>query len=383
MVFQADAADYTQMKAVIKEIVSAYGTINGIIHAAGVPDGGVIQAKTREDIEAVMAPKIKGTLVLDALLTGMSGDFTPDFFVLCSSITAVLGAFGQVAYTAANVFLDHFAYHKNIPQTKVFRGVQGGGFSKKPPCPPEVGPKVISINWDAWQEVGMAVKAETRLQSRELEHPLFRDCRVKQAGQVVFTSFFCVKDFWVLDEHRLMGKPILPGTAYLEMARAALEYYSGSTAVEIREIYFLAPLVVEENEEKEIRTVLQKQEETGIIEFSITGREKSSPQWQEHARGKMVSLSPPEPEEIPHVDPAQLNAGCKEDPQAVFESTTANLGPRWSNIKSVKYCWNCPKFLPRKFPHTNCTPHSWTMQFRTWMNGSKGAAIMYPFLIEE
>jgi acyl carrier protein len=60
-----------------------------------------------------------------------------DFFMLCSSIGAITGPFGQVGYSAANAFLDAFAACH-------FSG--NGGFT-------------VSINWDAWQEVGMAFKA--------------------------------------------------------------------------------------------------------------------------------------------------------------------------------------------------------------------------------
>jgi amino acid adenylation domain-containing protein len=327
-VVRADAADYSCMKALIKDTVHRYGGINGIIHAAGVPDGGVIQAKTREAMEAVMAPKIKGTLVLDAILSEMSGDFTPDFFILCSSINSVLGVFGQVAYTAANVFLDYFARYKN----------------SRPDTSGSPGTWVVSINWDTWQEVGMAVKAESRLQCHKVAHPLFHHCTNEKANEIVFNSTFRVKDFWVLDEHRLMGKPVLPGTAYLEMARAAYEQVTGNTTVEFREVYLLAPLVVEENQEREVRTILNNQEDTGKGEFSFSVISRlsnptlsNSPtcQWQEHARGKMIPLGLLESHEFPGVDPGQLMAGCREDDAAIID--LSYFGPRWSNIKNVKY----------------------------------------------
>ncbi|MBO1350241.1 MAG: KR domain-containing protein [Hormoscilla sp. GUM202] len=34
--------------------------INGVIHAACLPGGGLIQQKTREIAEKVMAPKVRG-----------------------------------------------------------------------------------------------------------------------------------------------------------------------------------------------------------------------------------------------------------------------------------------------------------------------------------
>jgi acyl carrier protein len=60
------------------------------------------------------------------------------FLALFSSVTAVLSQPGQADYSAANAFLDAFAFAENA------RG----------------GPFTVSVDWDAWQEVGMAVETE-------------------------------------------------------------------------------------------------------------------------------------------------------------------------------------------------------------------------------
>ncbi|WP_308189135.1 non-ribosomal peptide synthetase/type I polyketide synthase [Nostoc mirabile] len=129
----ADLADQLQMQQEIAKATDSFGKINGVIHTAGVPAGGVIQLKTLEMASGTLAAKVKGTLVLDSILKNME----LDWFVLCSSLTSVLGAFGQVDYCAANAFLDSFAHYKTN---------RDGTFT-------------VSINWDAWQEVGMAVEA--------------------------------------------------------------------------------------------------------------------------------------------------------------------------------------------------------------------------------
>ena len=86
-----------------------YGRLDGVIHAAGIGAGGVIQIKTHEIAERVLAPKVAGALALARALEGVP----LDFFVLCSSIDGVPSeAGGQADYCAANVYLDAFAaYH--------------------------------------------------------------------------------------------------------------------------------------------------------------------------------------------------------------------------------------------------------------------------------
>jgi acyl transferase domain-containing protein/acyl carrier protein len=132
LVLSADVSDLQQMAAALKEAERRFGGIDGVIHAAGLPDAGLIQARGRDTTEEVFASKVRGTVVLDGLLK----DRALDFFILCSSISAIHPPMGQVAYTAANAFLDSFSHYKS-----------GEGVTAT---------AVTSINWDVWQEVGMA-----------------------------------------------------------------------------------------------------------------------------------------------------------------------------------------------------------------------------------
>ncbi|MGL6339936.1 MAG: SDR family NAD(P)-dependent oxidoreductase, partial [Waterburya sp.] len=127
----ADVCDRSQMEQAIALALERFGTINGVIHAAGIAGGGIIQLKTPEIAEKVFAPKVTGTLVLNEVLQAID----LDFLVLCSSLTSIVGGFGQADYCGANAFLDAFAGCDHRRQT-------------------------VAINWDAWQEVGMAVNTD-------------------------------------------------------------------------------------------------------------------------------------------------------------------------------------------------------------------------------
>lgn len=127
----ADVADEEQMRTVIEAAQQRFGQINGVIHAAGVAGGGLLQLKTPEMAAGVMAAKVRGTLVLENLFKGEN----LDVLVLCSSMSAILGGLGEVDYCAANAFLDAFAHYHSS----------------------RYGIPTISINWDVWQEAGLAV----------------------------------------------------------------------------------------------------------------------------------------------------------------------------------------------------------------------------------
>ncbi|MDF5706501.1 MAG: beta-ketoacyl synthase N-terminal-like domain-containing protein [Nostoc sp. S4] len=136
MVLSADVANAEQMSAVIKKANQQFGQINGVIHAAAVTGGGMIQLKTKEAAASALAPKVAGTIVLDVLLK----DAKLDFFVLCSSLNSFCGTPGMVDYTAENTFLDAFAHH-SVYQHNRF---------------------TISINWDRWNNLGMSIAVEAR-----------------------------------------------------------------------------------------------------------------------------------------------------------------------------------------------------------------------------
>jgi len=134
LVFAGDVSCRDRMQVILEQAEKRFGPLNGVCHTAGAADyGGVIQRRSREITGEILAAKIRGTLVLDRLLK----DAELDFFILCSSLSSILGPFGEVGYCAANAFLDAFAHYK---------GSSGKHFT-------------VSINWDAWQDVGMAAEA--------------------------------------------------------------------------------------------------------------------------------------------------------------------------------------------------------------------------------
>ncbi|NJM72574.1 MAG: SDR family oxidoreductase [Scytonema sp. RU_4_4] len=130
-VHSADVANLGQMQAVVAQVFKQCGRIDGVIHAAGIAPGGLIQLKTRDMANSVLAAKVRGTLVLEEVLK----DSNLDFFVLCSSHASILGELGQVDYCAANTFLDTYAHY----------------------CACKSSQLTVSINWGTWQ-VGMAVE---------------------------------------------------------------------------------------------------------------------------------------------------------------------------------------------------------------------------------
>jgi len=323
------------MRDVIHQTHIRFGGLHGVIHAAGVPGGGLIQFKTSEMTQAVLAPKLEGVLVLDSLMR----EEKLDFFMLCSSLTSVLGSVGQVDYCAANAFMDAFALYKTR---------RDGLFT-------------VSVNWDAWGEVGMAVKAAETFGAplKPLptpappgvhgngDHPLF-DNHVEEGNAEIYTSKLSSSSHWVLGEHRIMGTPTLVGTTYLEMARAACQKHASQGRMLVKDVVFIAPMMVGENETKEAQTVIRKAGDA--FEFTIrsrVGANSDGPaQWQDHAIGTILcgESEPPENHSLPEIMERcridEITVSARPEPagsgsERLTQHGPMSFGPRWANLRKV------------------------------------------------
>ncbi|MFF4430983.1 SDR family NAD(P)-dependent oxidoreductase [Streptomyces sp. NPDC001513] len=262
-VVRADITDGPAVAAAMRRAAERFGTVHGVIHAAGVPGGGLMQLKDPEAAAEVLAPKVNGTLaLLDACREVADG---LDFVLLCSSLLSVTGGLGQVDYCAANAFLDAVAHHHDA-------------LGDLP---------VTAVNWDAWREVGMAERtvggAAAADTPAETGHPLLGRRLVATGRHAVHAAEFSADRSWLVDEHRMLGHPVVPGTGHLELVRAALADHSGTELRELSDITFYSPIVVDEDRSREVRVVLDR---TGDdYTFSVVSRHDGKAAWQLNSTG--------------------------------------------------------------------------------------------------
>lgn len=141
----ADVSDRVGMQR-LGSTLERLGGVDGVVHAAGVAGGGLMMARSDVAIDAVLAPKVAGTVALLDSLPIRDGGVC----VLFSSHAALMGDVGQGDYAAANAFLDAVA-----------RSPWSSGRTR-----------IVSINWGAWRDVGMAARAGGALAERRRRHDL-------------------------------------------------------------------------------------------------------------------------------------------------------------------------------------------------------------------
>ncbi|MFD3872114.1 beta-ketoacyl synthase N-terminal-like domain-containing protein [Streptomyces sp. NPDC058623] len=104
----ADLADLKQARAVVREARELFGAggLRGVLHLPEARGSGLVALKSREDFDAVLAARVRSTLLLDELLAD-----EPEAFLLAgSATTGITGGFGQSENTAAAAFLDAYAH---------------------------------------------------------------------------------------------------------------------------------------------------------------------------------------------------------------------------------------------------------------------------------
>lgn len=135
-----DVTDKTLLTELLADVREKFGTIDGIVHGAGVLRDSFLRNKTTDEMAAVLAPKVFGTHYLDAL----TAQDELDFFVTFSSLAAIGGNAGQCDYAYANHFMDSFAKARNELVAKDKRSGT-----------------TVSLNWSLWAEGGMQLDEQS------------------------------------------------------------------------------------------------------------------------------------------------------------------------------------------------------------------------------
>lgn len=129
-----DVSDRAAFGELIDRLYETYGRIDGVVHGAGVIEDKLIEDKTPESFDRVLAPKIVGAETLARKLR-------PDnlkFLAFFSSVSARYGNRGQCDYAAANEVLNKLAGYLNHRWPG----------------------RVVSFDWGPWKTEGGMVSAQ-------------------------------------------------------------------------------------------------------------------------------------------------------------------------------------------------------------------------------
>ncbi|KQS63654.1 type I polyketide synthase [Modestobacter sp. Leaf380] len=310
LVVAADVTDVEQLAAVRREAEAAFGPVDGVLHAAGITGGGMVETRSPDDAEDVLAPKVFGTLAVDEVF----GDDV-DLVVCYSTFAVFTGDYGLFDYCAANAVMDSWARSRS------------GGRAH-----------VVTINWPIWAKVGMAADIdlpdmlasfEQGHRYEKVAHPLLGSRLLGAGGdEIVFVKTLTTAD-WVADEHRLLGRPTLPGTSLVEMVRAAYQEVTGADTALVRDIVFAQPVSFDER-----RTVhlVMTPGPAGVYDVAVVDP-------ADGARLTTGRVGPGPRDTAPHHDLDAWRAVCHHEDEAESpQEDIITLGRRWAD--AIKAHWH-------------------------------------------
>lgn len=202
-VIAGNVSDARDVRRAVDIVTAQFGTLSGVFHLAGIAGDGIVAMRDLAAADSVLAPKIRGTVVLHEVLR----DRTPlDFWISYSSRAAMTGLAGSADYAGANAFLD------------AWTGAAAG-------ASPDT--RLLSIGWPSWSEVGMAA-AELAAEAAAAD------------GERTYREWLDPGAAWFLNEHRFDGTPVLPGAGHVDLVIRGFRSVIGpaEAPVQLREVVF-------------------------------------------------------------------------------------------------------------------------------------------------
>ncbi|MFT5779345.1 MAG: acyl carrier protein, partial [Crocinitomicaceae bacterium] len=313
---QINVADFDAMNTMVTEFEAEHGAINGVIHSAGTSGGGIIPLKTAESSRPVLDSKFRGTLVLDKVFDGKE----LDFMLLYSSITSILGEATRLDYCSANTFLDSYAHYRNARH----------------------GDQVAaSINWSGWEGLGMSTRWEKRksaaasITKLRASKEFLKRIHSDDASEIFDVTFSPTND-WIINSHFIVGQPTVVGTTFIELAHQYVQEYHSEKSVELKNLFFMSPLMFENGKHKRTRLFIDKK--GGKFKFYYKtqpiDKDPDADIWHDHFMGEMIFMDR-KPKSVDLEDIKKRLGSERIDsksPRVVYNSQNKpliELGERW------------------------------------------------------
>ncbi|TCP55917.1 polyketide synthase PksN [Tumebacillus sp. BK434] len=126
--------------------------------------------------------------------------------------------------------------------------------------------------------------AETSPERTEQAHPLLGAPAASTLGHTLFAQPLGCADAWELDEHRVQGIGLLPGTALVEMMVEYAARQAGELAgLRFGDITFLQPFTVQDGETKELHLLAEDEGDETRLRFASLS---AAGEWMVHAEGR-------------------------------------------------------------------------------------------------
>jgi acyl transferase domain-containing protein len=170
-------------------------------------------------------------------------------------------------------------------------------------------------------------------------HPLLAR-NVSTLREAKFTTRLAGNEFFLTD-HVIFGQKILPGSAYLEMARAAAARAGERTVKNLKDIFFAQPISLAHNADPiDVAVILNRNEDQldfEVVSFNVDAADAI------HARGTVVFASRDrERPQVEFIDLERILDRCersldREEFYRLFERFGVEYGPSFRAIEQLSF----------------------------------------------
>lgn len=175
---------------------------------------------------------------------------------------------------------------------------------------------------------------------QKFAQPLLEVCIAESLNLEIYSTILHSEKNWVVKEHKIMGKSVLVGSSFLEMAVEAVRNRYSYRMLQFKDIIFCAPLIINDGEQREIQLLLKK--ENDFFAFSVISKLETNDvldPWIIHAEGKIITGDTLYGKEHSY-DPVELqrkhqNGYMVPSLDNYNKSSVFGLGPHWDNIKEM------------------------------------------------
>lgn len=183
---------------------------------------------------------------------------------------------------------------------------------------------------------------------KEISHPVVQYRVASTMETSIYVTEFSVRTHWLLSEHKIFDKYVIPGTTYLEIAYQIGKMHFPNKRIELKDIVFLSPLAVDESETCEVQVIVKQ--DNGQLKFTVASKGNETNSWTQHAEGCIITLS----ENI--VSNCNIQNIIQRSNQEIVvdysKVTFGNIktGPRWNNVEKA-YIGNNEVLLHMSLPN--------------------------------
>ncbi|WP_455907785.1 type I polyketide synthase, partial [Streptomyces albogriseolus] len=208
--------------------------------------------------------------------------------------------------------------------------------------------------WAPTSPAGTGDAAAARFGMRWETHPLLGGALpLAESGEVVLAGRVSLADHPWISDHAVLGRSLLPGTAFVELAlRAAAATGCGS----VEELGLEAPLTLSERTATQVQVRVEAADETGRRRMTVHSRTEaadgSETAWTRHAAG-VLGADAPTPATVDWAGAAWPPAGTErvaaEDVYARFADLGYDYGEVFSGVEAL-WCREGEVFAEIRLP---------------------------------